>query len=153
MYLYKDKFSSLYDVVINCVFHTWWDYRGIVKDYWILTLHRYCSTNSTDFCFYQSFLTNRDEECDHRQDNNNITTTTRTRPTGKQDNDNIEKISHPPSRWWWCCCYKPITTWQQTGFNCSRLCEKCQLHYKFVFVEIWKHPPPSAITIRSAGLH
>ena len=69
-----------------------------MKDYWILTLHRNYSTNSTDFCFYQSFLLQTEIHTvtsDHRHHNNNITTTTRTRPTGKQDNDNIEKNRIP----------------------------------------------------------
>ena len=87
-----------------------WDFQRL---YWTLTLHRNCSTKHKQdwLLFLTKFsFTNIDQHCD-RHHTNNITTTTRTRPTGEQDN--IEKISQPVCwwrwwwRWWW--CYKPIT--------------------------------------------
>ena len=123
--------------MIDCVFHTWWDYSGIVKDYWILTLHRNCTTNMTDFCFYQSFLTNTDEECDQRNHNNNITTTTRTRPTDlSRAENNIWKTSTSPLQMQVMLegvvvlliqtNKNKATHWTLHLVSC-RLCEKCEL--------------------------
>ena len=86
------KYNSILYIAVICsnsdrlcvwyLMRLWWNCKRL---YWILTLHRICTTKHKLgwLLFLPSFLRKREQDCDQHY-NNNITTTARTRPPGEQ---------------------------------------------------------------------